>query len=59
MCVRVFSLSAQHMNSSIAALPANTAINMEARCSQLMLDVIGKAVFNYEFNSLMKDDPVI
>jgi hypothetical protein len=32
---------------------------MEAAFSQLTLDIIGKAVFNYDFNSLTKDSPVI
>jgi carotene epsilon-monooxygenase len=36
-----------------------TAVNMEAAFSQLTLDIIGKAVFNYDFNSLTKDSPVI
>ncbi len=32
---------------------------MEACFSQITLDVIGKAVFNYEFNSLTTDSPLI
>lgn len=32
---------------------------MEACFSQLTLDVIGKAVFNYEFNALTTDSPLI
>lgn len=35
------------------------AINMEAAFSQLTLDVIGKSVFNYDFDSLKTDSPVI
>lgn len=27
--------------------------------SQMTLDVIGKAVFNYDFNSLTTDSPII
>ncbi|GAQ83134.1 cytochrome P450 superfamily protein [Klebsormidium nitens] len=34
-------------------------INMEAAFSQLTLDVIGKSVFNYDFDSLTSDSPVI
>ncbi|GBG86175.1 hypothetical protein CBR_g41079 [Chara braunii] len=34
-------------------------VEMEAEFSRLTLDVIGKAVFNYEFDSLTKDSPVI
>ena len=32
---------------------------MEACFSQLTLDVIGKAVFNYDFNALTTDSPLI
>lgn len=32
---------------------------MEQRFSQLTLDVIGLAVFNYNFDSLTSDSPVI
>ena len=32
---------------------------MEACFSQLTLDVIGKSVFNYDFNSLNTDSPLI
>lgn len=35
------------------------AVEMENFFSRLALDVIGKAVFNYEFDSLTTDDPVI
>eukprot|EP01025_Chloroclados_australasicus_P021209 TRINITY_DN2223_c0_g2_i5.p1 TRINITY_DN2223_c0_g2~~TRINITY_DN2223_c0_g2_i5.p1 ORF type:complete len:571 (-),score=26.99 TRINITY_DN2223_c0_g2_i5:278-1990(-) len=35
------------------------AIEMEGFFSRLALDIIGKAVFNYDFDSLTKTDPVI
>jgi hypothetical protein len=34
-------------------------VNMEARFSQLTLDVIGLSLFNYNFDSLTTDSPVI
>ena len=34
-------------------------VEMENFYSRLALDIIGKAVFNYDFNSLKMDDPVI
>ncbi len=34
-------------------------VEMENFFSRLALDIIGKAVFNYEFDSLTTDDPVI
>ncbi|XVF55584.1 hypothetical protein PTKIN_Ptkin06aG0047700 [Pterospermum kingtungense] len=36
-----------------------TAVNMEEKFSQLTLDVIGLSVFNYNFDSLTSDSPVI
>lgn len=35
------------------------SVDMEACFSQLTLDVIGKAVFNYDFNALNTDSPLI
>lgn len=35
------------------------SIDMEACFSQLTLDVIGKSVFNYDFNALTADSPLI
>jgi beta-ring hydroxylase len=35
------------------------SIDMENYFSRLALDIIGKAVFNYDFDSLTHDDPVI
>ena len=36
-----------------------TSVEMENFYSRLALDIIGKAVFNYDFDSLKTDDPVI
>ncbi|XP_010241652.1 PREDICTED: carotene epsilon-monooxygenase, chloroplastic isoform X2 [Nelumbo nucifera] len=38
---------------------SGAAVNMEAKFSQLTLDVIGLAVFNHNFDSLTADSPVI
>ena len=35
------------------------AVEMENFFSRMTLDIIGKAVFNYDFDSLTHDDPVI
>ncbi len=35
------------------------SVEMENFFSRLGLDIIGKAVFNYDFDSLTNDDPVI
>ena len=34
-------------------------MEMENFFSRLTLDIIGRAVFNYDFDSLTHDDPVI
>ena len=36
-----------------------TTINMETEFCSVSLDIIGKAVFNYEFGSVTKESPVI
>ncbi|CAA7403368.1 unnamed protein product [Spirodela intermedia] len=38
---------------------SGSPVNMEAKFSQLTLDVIGLSVFNYNFDSLSSDSPVI
>jgi beta-ring hydroxylase len=42
-----------------AAAEKGDKVEMENFFSRLALDIIGKAVFNYEFDSLTHDDPVI
>jgi cytochrome P450 family 97 subfamily B polypeptide 3 len=37
----------------------NTVLNMETEFCSVALDIIGKAVFNYEFGSVTKESPVI
>ena len=60
MIDRVFGPSAQHLCSKLeVAGRSGESIDMEACFSQLTLDVIGKAVFNYEFNALNTDSPLI
>lgn len=47
------------MLDSMQAHASGQPIDMENYFSRLALDIIGKAVFNYEFDSLTHDDPVI
>ncbi|KAJ8426577.1 hypothetical protein Cgig2_001246 [Carnegiea gigantea] len=57
---RVFCKCAERMVEKLKSSAANgTAVNMEAIFSQLTLDVIGLSVFNYNFDSLTADSPVI
>mmetsp|Transcript_57565 Transcript_57565/g.182302 ORF Transcript_57565/g.182302 Transcript_57565/m.182302 type:complete len:453 (-) Transcript_57565:662-2020(-) len=58
--VDMFGGSAEFGSSRLAlAAEQGTPIEMENFFSRLALDIIGKAVFNYEFDSLTTDDPVI
>jgi carotene epsilon-monooxygenase len=60
MMARVFAPSAEQLVGKLAAAAASgEAIDMEARFSQLTLDVIGKAVFNYDFDALNTSSPLI
>ena len=62
MLEKVFEPCAEQL---VAELDAHLAkapgkeVDMEAYFSQLTLDVIGKAVFNYDFNSLTTSSPLI
>lgn len=60
MLDKVFSQSALFATEKLRVSAASgTAVNMESIFSQLTLDIIGKAVFNYDFNSLSTDSPLI
>ncbi|KAL0043106.1 hypothetical protein WJX79_009388 [Trebouxia sp. C0005] len=60
MIDRVFAPSALHLAEKLqAAADSKEPVDMEACFSQLTLDVIGKAVFNYDFNALNTDSPLI
>ncbi|KAG4996272.1 hypothetical protein JHK84_027320 [Glycine max] len=57
---RVFCRCAERLVEKLQPDALNgTAVNMEAKFSQLTLDVIGLSVFNYNFDSLNMDSPVI
>ncbi|KAK3242080.1 hypothetical protein CYMTET_48208 [Cymbomonas tetramitiformis] len=58
--VDMFGESALHGCKTIEKAAAKgEKVEMENFFSKLGLDIIGKAVFNYDFNSLTNDDPVI
>jgi carotene epsilon-monooxygenase len=60
MLSRVFGPSSLHLSDKLAAAATSQQpINMEACFSQLTLDIIGKAVFNYDFDALNRDSPLI
>lgn len=47
------------LQSLEASIQSNTSIEMESFFSRLALDIIGRAVFNYDFDATTHDDPVI
>jgi beta-ring hydroxylase len=58
--VGMFGSCALHGCKKLALASAEgRSVEMENFFSRLSLDIIGKAVFNYEFDSLTHDDPVI
>ncbi|KAL9269018.1 Carotene epsilon-monooxygenase, chloroplastic-like protein [Drosera capensis] len=57
---RVFCKCAKRMVDKLKLSAASgTAVNMEELFSQLTLDIIGLSVFNYNFDALTTDSPVI
>nr|AYV88886.1 cytochrome P450 oxidase CYP97C42 [Polygala tenuifolia] len=57
---QVFCKCAERMVEKLEPDARNgTAVNMEEKFSQLTLDVIGLSLFNYNFDSLTSDSPVI
>lgn len=60
MLSRVFGPCSLELGTKLRTAAASGApIDMEACFSQLTLDVIGKSVFNYDFNSLNSNSPLI
>uniref|UniRef100_A0A7S0MQW1 Uncharacterized protein n=1 Tax=Pyramimonas obovata TaxID=1411642 RepID=A0A7S0MQW1_9CHLO len=60
MTGRVFGKSALELNRKLEVFAeTGKSFDMESNFSQLTLDIIGLAVFNYDFASLNKDSPVI
>lgn len=56
----MFGPSALQLNDKLAvAAAAGQPMNLEACFSQLTLDVIGRAVFNYDFDALTVNSPLI
>jgi beta-ring hydroxylase len=52
-------LLANLLHTVLQAVAKGKPIDMENFFSRFALDIIGKAVFNYDFDSLTHDDPII
>ncbi|WVZ57532.1 hypothetical protein U9M48_007907 [Paspalum notatum var. saurae] len=60
MVEKVFCTCAERLIEKLEPYASSgEPVNMEARFSQLTLDVIGLSLFNYNFDSLTTDSPVI
>ena len=60
MLDKTFGTCAIQLNTKLSdAAKTGKAVDIEACFSQLTLDVIGRAVFNYDFDALNKDSPII
>jgi len=60
MLARVFGPAALRLNDKLAAsAAAGASLDIEACFSQLTLDIIGSAVFNYDFDALNASSPLI
>lgn len=57
---RVFCRCAERLVQNLTEDASHgSAVNMEEKFSQLTLDVIGLSLFNYNFDSLTRNSPVI
>jgi cytochrome P450 len=56
---RMTRMFAEKTDALVAALPENTSVDLEERFGSLALDIIGSAVFNYEFDSVAEPSAVV
>ena len=58
--IEVFADCGDNLCSDLAArAAAQTPVEMEERFCSVTLDIIGKAVFNYDFGSVTKENPIV
>lgn len=56
---KMFADISHKMCQKLARINGSSVVDMEMEYSSLALDIIGKAVFNYDFESVSKESPVI
>jgi len=54
--VTLFASSAENLQSTMVA---GSKVDMEEKFCSVTLDIIGKAVFNYDFGSVSKESPIV
>ncbi|CAN8071312.1 unnamed protein product [Agarophyton chilense] len=55
----MFAACTQTLCDKLLAIDGTHPLDMETEYSSLALDIIGKAVFNFDFNSIMSESPII
>ncbi|CDF35397.1 cytochrome P450 family 97G-CYP97G1 [Chondrus crispus] len=55
----MFASSANNLCTKLNNLGGNEPVDMETEYSSLTLDIIGKAVFNFDFDSINSESPII
>ena len=57
--INLFGDCADRLNADLETRAVNkTPLDMEERFCSVTLDIIGKAVFNYDFGSVTKESPI-
>lgn len=57
--VGMFAHSAQMLCDKLARIDGKNVVDMETEYSSLALDIVGKAVFNFDFDSVNSESPII
>ena len=57
--INLFADSADRLVGDLKNKPVSSAVDMEERFCSVTLDIIGKAVFNYDFGSVTKESPIV
>ena len=58
--INLFGDCADRLNADLETRAVNkTPLDMEERFCSVTLDIIGKAVFNYDFGSVTKESPIV
>ncbi len=55
----MFGTSTMRLCDKLTALGSDTVVDMETEYYSLALDIIGKAVFNYDFGSVNQESPIV
>lgn len=55
----MFSSTAQLLCDKLDRINASAVVDMETEYSSLALDIVGKAIFNFDFRSVMSESPII